>query len=115
MQWSGSQQSKSWLRREVPEAMPAQISSRVYSAVLLLYPRQLRREFGLEMVEVFSEQVCDARRSEGWPGELRIWGCVVHETVRTLALAHMQIVGVSVASALIAFVLMSTFLWSMSR
>jgi hypothetical protein len=30
------------------------LSSRVYSAILLLYPRTLRREFGQEMVEVFS-------------------------------------------------------------
>jgi hypothetical protein len=46
---------------------------------------------------------------------MKLWGCVAGETMRTLATAHMQIVGVSVASALIAFGLMSTFLWSMSR
>ena len=95
--------------------MTAPLSSRVYSAILLLYPRTLRREFGQEMVEVFSEQVCDARRLDGWLGEMKLWGCVAGETVRTLATAHMQIVGVSVASALIAFGLMSTFLWWMSR
>jgi hypothetical protein len=91
------------------------LSSRVYSAILLLYPRALRREFGQEMVEVFAEQMRDARRSEGWLGELQLWGCVGSETVRTLVIAHMQTVGVSVASALIAFGLMSTFLWYMSR
>ena len=91
------------------------LSGRVYSAILLLYPRTLRREFGQEMVEVFSEQLRDARRLDGWTGELKLWGCVTRETVKTLATAHMQIVGVSVASALIAFGLMSTFLWSMSR
>jgi hypothetical protein len=91
------------------------VSSRVYSAILLLYPRALRREFGQEMVEVFAEQMRDARRSEGWRGELRLWGCVGNETVRTLAVAHMQIVGVSVVSALVAFGLMCSFFWSMSR
>lgn len=91
------------------------LSSRVYSAILLLYPRALRREFGQEMVEVFAEQMRDARRSEGWWGELKLWVCVGNETLRTLAIAHMQIVGVSVASALIAFGLMSTFLWYTSR
>lgn len=91
------------------------LSGRVYSAILLLYPRTLRREFGQEMVEVFSEQLRDARQIDGWLGEMKLWGCVAGETVRTLATAHMQIVGVSVASALIAFGLMSTFLWSMAR
>ncbi len=89
--------------------------SRIYSAILLLYPRSLRREFGQEMVEVFSDQLRDARRLGGWLGEMKLWGCVAGETVKTLATAHMQIVGVSVASALIAFGLISTFLWSMSR
>lgn len=91
------------------------LSRRVYSAILLLYPRTLRREFGLEMVDVFGEQLRDARRLDGRAGAMKLWGCVVGETVKTLATAHMQIVGVSVASALIAFGLMSTFLWSMSR
>ena len=91
------------------------LSGRVYSAILLLYPRTLRREFGKEMVEVFSEQLRDARHLDGWLGELNLWGCVAGETAKTLATAHMQIVGVSVASALIAFGLMSTFLWWMSR
>jgi hypothetical protein len=90
-------------------------SSRVYSVILMLYPRTLRREFGQEMVEVFSEQLRDARQIDGSLGELKLWCCVAGETVRTLATAHMQIVGVSVASALLAFGLISTFLWSMSR
>jgi hypothetical protein len=91
------------------------LSSRVYSVILMLYPRTLRREFGQEMVEVFSEQLRDARQIDGSLGELKLWCCVAGETVRTLATAHMQIVGVSVASALLAFGLISTFLWSMSR
>jgi len=91
------------------------VSSRVYSAILLLYPRALRHEFGLEMVEVFAGQMRDARRKEGWRGELKLWGCVGSETVRTLGVDHMQIVGVSVVSALVAFVLMCTFLCSMSQ
>ncbi len=91
------------------------LSSRIYSVILLLHPRTLRREFGEEMVEVFSQQLRDVRRIDGWPGELKLWGCVAGETVRTLAVAHVQIVGVSVASALIAFGLMSTFLWTVSH
>ncbi len=91
------------------------VSSHVYSAILLLYPRTLRREFGQEMVEVFAQQMQDARRREGWRGELKLWGCIGSETVRTLAVDHMQMVGVSVVSALVAFVLMCTFLCSMSQ
>jgi hypothetical protein len=94
---------------------PTLLSGRVYSVILLFYPRTLRREFGQEMVEVFTEQLRDARRLDGWSGEMKLWGCVAGETLRTLATAHMQIVGVSVASALIAFGLMSTCLWWMSR
>ena len=74
------------------------VSGRIYAAILLLYPRTLRREFGQEMVEVFTEQLRDARRLDGWAGEMKLWGCIAGETVKTLATAHMQIVGVSVAS-----------------
>jgi hypothetical protein len=95
--------------------MTMPFSSRIYSAILVLYPKTLRSQFGEEMVEVFSEQLRDARRIGGRLGELQLWCCVAGETVQTLATAHMQIVGVSVASALIAFGLISTFLWSMSR
>lgn len=70
-------------------AMP--LNSRIYSVILVLYPRALRREFGQEMVEVFSEQLGDARRIGGRFGELKLWCCVAGETVRTVATAHVQI------------------------
>ena len=61
------------------------VSGRIYAAILLLYPRTLRREFGQEMVEVFTEQLRDARRLDGWAGEMKLWGCIAGETVKTLA------------------------------
>lgn len=59
------------------------LRSRIYSALLFLYPRTLRRQFGEEMTEVFTDQLRDARQCGGWCGEVRVWGCVAGETVRT--------------------------------
>ena len=44
------------------------LNARAYGAVLLLYPAELRRDFGLEMRELFGEDLADAwRRHPVWP------------------------------------------------
>ena len=37
-----------------------EVSRKVYATSLVLYPNELRREFGAEMVEVFDELVSEA-------------------------------------------------------
>lgn len=89
------------------------LSNQIYSALLLLYPLDLRRQFGPEMVEVFSAQIDEASRRAGWLGEVRVWRCVAGETIRILASSHMQIIGISVTSVLATYALMDTLFWFM--
>jgi hypothetical protein len=58
------------------------LNSRAYGAVLLLYPAELRRDFGMEMRELFGEDLADAWRSSGVAGVLRVWWCAVCEILR---------------------------------
>ncbi len=87
-------------------------SRRLYAAALLLYPVALRRQFGEEMVEVFAEQMRDAYERDGWLGRMDVWCCVGGETIRTAVKSHLQIVCISLVSALTALGLMCTFFWA---
>jgi hypothetical protein len=91
-----------------------QISRRVYAAVLLLYPVALRRQFGEEMVEVFSDQMQDACRRDGWMGAMGVWCCVGREALRTAVASHVKVMGISLVSGLTALGLMCTFFWAIS-
>ena len=62
-----------------------EVSRKVYATSLVLYPNELRREFGAEMVEVFDEQVSEAYSRSGFPGLLRVWFRATREFV-TIAL-----------------------------
>jgi hypothetical protein len=50
-----------------------EVSRKVYERSLVLYPSELRRDFGAEMVEVFDAQVADAYSRSGFPGFLCVW------------------------------------------
>jgi hypothetical protein len=93
-------------------ALPLRVSHRVYAALLLLYPTALRQQFGEEMLEVFTDQMRDARNKDGWVGEMAVWRCVAGETVHTVVSSHLQTASVSVLSILAAFGLVTTFFWS---
>ncbi len=85
-------------------------SQRLYAVLLPLYPVPLRRQFGNEMMEVFTEQIRDAHHKDGWIGELAIWCCVASETLSTVASSYAQIAGISVISTLAALGLTCTFI-----
>jgi len=50
-----------------------EVSREFYARSLVLYPSELRREFGAEMVEAFDEQISEAYSRSGFPGLLRVW------------------------------------------
>jgi len=58
------------------------LSARAYGGMLLLYPSDLRREFGPEMHELFGEDLDDAWQSSGVAGVLRVWWCALCEFLR---------------------------------
>ena len=85
-----------------------ELSRKVYTTSLVLYPNELRREFGAEMVEVFDEQVSEAYSRSGFPGLLRVWFSATREFI-TIALPGrfaermVPIVAVTAALALMAW------------
>lgn len=60
-------------------------SRKVFERSLVCYPKELRDDFGSEMMEVFDEQVTDAYAGGGYVGLLRVWFNAVREIV-TVAL-----------------------------
>lgn len=49
-----------------------EVSHRVYESILGFYPKDLRGDFGKEMIEVFDEQACEAYSRGGFSGLLRV-------------------------------------------
>jgi hypothetical protein len=49
------------------------VSSRAFAALLILYPDELRREFGDEMTDVFGLQLEEAWEESGFAGLIRVW------------------------------------------
>jgi hypothetical protein len=59
-------------------------SSKIYRGVLCLYPRNLRRDFGEDMLEVFAESLTDAWRTRGTWGLIHAWCLALWELVPIL-------------------------------
>ena len=55
------------------------LSVKIYSGILLLYPPDLRRDFGPDIIELFAEDLDDARRRHRFAGVFRVWWCAVCE------------------------------------
>jgi hypothetical protein len=83
-----------------------QFSARIYSALLPLYPPDLRRDFGQEMAEAFAEDIEDALKHRGLVGVIRVWICALGELLR-IALPS-QAENPAVAVPCIIFVLSET-------
>ncbi len=82
-----------------------EVSHKIYARSLALYPSELRRDFGAEMVEVFDEQVSEAYSRSGFPGFLCVWFSAMREFVAIalpsrLAQRVVPIVAVTAAMAL---------------
>jgi len=62
------------------------LSHKVYESLLICYPKDLRGDFGDEMIAVFDEQAWEAYSRRGSPGLLSVWFRVTWEIV-TVAFA----------------------------
>jgi hypothetical protein len=58
------------------------LSSRLYGRLLLLYPEDLRRDYGADMALVFGEDLHAARQEAGIWGAIRVWRCALAEFFR---------------------------------
>jgi len=79
-------------------------SPRAYRSLLILYPEDLRRDFGQEMLEAFAQDL-SAERSIG--GIVRIWRITLRELIRIGFPAWLQIPAVFVPALSAATVVVS--------
>jgi hypothetical protein len=68
-------------------------SLRAYERLLILYPEDLRRDFGVEMLEAFSE---DLAAAHGIGGALRVWRSALREVMQIAVPAWCEIPAVMV-------------------
>ena len=83
------------------------VSHQAYEGSHIFYARDLRRDFGSEMIEVFDEQASEAYARHGFFGLLRVWLRATREIVtvafpRRLVGFAIPIIGVT---ATLAFML----------
>jgi hypothetical protein len=64
------------------------LSLRIYERLLGLYPADLRRDFGREMVLAFADDMEAAWRGNGALGIVRVWRCALRETLTIALPAH---------------------------
>lgn len=79
------------------------LSVRAYSAMLFLYPSELRRDFGAEILDLFREDLNHASSYRGLVGMLSVWACALREFVRIALPAYAENRRVAVPSILFAF------------
>jgi hypothetical protein len=72
------------------------LSSRIYRRLIVLYPEDLRRDYGADMAFVFAEDLEAARREAGMRGVVRVWRCALCEFVRLALPDHASSPAVSV-------------------
>jgi hypothetical protein len=57
-------------------------SLRLYSALILLYPADLRRDFGADMLDVFADDLITAIQFRGLRGAIATWRSAFRELTR---------------------------------
>ncbi len=84
-------------------------SLRAYRSLLILYPDDLRRDFGPDMLEAFEHDLCAAGSIKG---AIRVWRITLRESIRIGLPAWLQIPAVAVPaiSAAMVFVTQSPLL-----
>ena len=71
-------------------------SLRVYSSLLILYPDDLRRDFGPEMLEAFMQDLSVECAARSVNGAIRVWRITLRELIQIGFPAWMQIPAVTV-------------------
>jgi hypothetical protein len=82
-------------------------SLRTYRLLLLLYPDDLRRDFGSEMFEAFADDLSVECAARGVKGAIRIWRITLCEVIRIGFPAWLQIPAIAVPALSAATVFVS--------
>jgi hypothetical protein len=77
-----------------------------YSRLIVLYPDDLRRDFGPELLEAFERDLTDDLSSHGVGGAIRVWRITLREMIRLgpPEWLHIPAVAVPLLAAAAAFV-----------
>jgi hypothetical protein len=83
------------------------VSHKAYLQCLILYPSELRSDFGGEMMEVFDQQVSDAYSRGGLAGLLRVWTWAIREIVTVAVPGRIagRAIPIFAVTAMLAFML----------
>lgn len=73
-------------------------SLRAYRSLLILYPDDLRRDFGPEMVEAFERDLSVECAARSIKGAIRVWRITLREVIQIALPAWLQIPAVAVAA-----------------
>jgi len=73
----------------------------LYTGLIVFYPREVRRRFGIEMADVFEDLLCEAAAQRGLRGIFWPWGSVLRELL-TVALP-LRLASNSVIAGAISF------------
>ena len=82
-------------------------SLRIYNRLLALYPEDLRRDYGHEMMLAFAEDLEASRREQGVRGALRVWLSTLSECLRIALPAHASSPAVRVPAISFAFTVLT--------
>lgn len=66
------------------------LSTRLYQALIFIYPSEFRRDFGDPMLQVFRDSSQRALRDSGASGLVSLWGRTMLDTVQTALEEHAQ-------------------------
>jgi hypothetical protein len=69
---------------------PPIVATRVYRALVCLYPPAFRRQFSSEMAADFHDATCEAWHDGGWPVVVRLWTHIGSDVIRTAAAQWMR-------------------------
>ena len=83
------------------------LSLRLYNRLLALYPEDLRRDYGHEMLLAFADDLETSRRERGVRGACGVWLATVSEFFRIALPEHASSPAVRVPALSFAFTLLS--------
>ena len=69
--------------RNRSRATALNMSCRLYSLVMPLYPGTLRRQFGADMADVFEQQIRGECARHGFAGLARVWFDIVSDVIQS--------------------------------
>ena len=85
---------------EYQRLRPRDGHERAFRALLLLYPRAFRDDFGDAMVEFFRDRLSDERAVHGALGTLAIWGRAITDTLHHAPLERLDAIRRAIAQTL---------------